>query len=226
MRFAFMTFLTACCFALGIDSARGQWVLDTMYPRLGYFSVQNRGDALGWGTTQIVFSTTDSDEALKTATAAAASLATANNFTITTGSGSTPAFGEPAMLGIPPSELVPFSGATIAQAPQHLDAANWAYAVGISDGVSLRAFFQIRLAGSTATVLDTSLAAQAVAVGLWSNVNDYFEFPSNHAGISPSNSPPNGPEDYFSFVVPEPTATTLASFAALKLLSRRRRGPC
>jgi hypothetical protein len=225
MRSAALTCLLVLCFVQKAETVHAQWNIPTVIPRWGYFEIEVAGGVFG---TQIDFLTSDSDEALQTATAPL-NLDSSNSFAIQTGSSSAPAFSQPAELvvpaafGGPSGSVTPFSGATITQAPQNLDAANWAFAIGVRNGSVLTTFFQMRLAGSSATVLDSSLASQAVAAGLWSGVNDYFEFPSNHAGIGINNFPVNGPEDYYSYVVPEPASAWLLVMAGAGLLPRRRR---
>ena len=117
--------------------------------------------------------------------------------------------------------VVPFVGTVMTDTAPDLDA----FAFGINDGTSLRAFFQMRMAGSNATVADTTLAAQAVAAGLWTNVNDYFEFPAQHAGIGLINpgTQPTGPASYFSFIIPEPASLALLTVFTTAAGMKRRR---
>jgi hypothetical protein len=165
--------------------------------------------------------TTDSDEPLRTASAQVVPPATTLGSIAITSPGSTKFHGS-ANLRLNSGQMIPFSGSVITDNAPDLDA----FAFGISDGTSLLAFFQMRMAGSSATVSDTSLAAQAVAAGLWTNVNAYFEFPSSHAGIGlvTPGVQPTGPASYHSFPIPEPASLTLlATLTAAAGMPRQRR---
>ena len=94
---------------------------------------------------------------------------------------------------------------------------------GTSLGGTIRSYFQIRMAGSQATVQDTSLAADAVAAGLWSSVDDYIEFEPQYAGYGTGGYPPTGPADYGGFILPEPTSACLWAIGFAGLLARRKR---
>jgi hypothetical protein len=115
------------------------------------------------------------------------------------------------------------SSAAVVMAPQFLDAGNWAIAIGVYDGPLITNFFQVRLAGSAATVINSSIAQQAVNAGLWSSVNDYFEFPSQHAGVSQKGALQSGPSNFESFVIPEPQACALIAMAGIASLGCARR---
>ena len=113
----------------------------------------------------------------------------------------------------------------------------------------LKGFMQLRLQGSTATALtgvaatpfdisDPSnhynqlddqivngggLAAMAVAAGLWSSPNDYFEFSSHDAFVHPAIASPAGPQDWVGSVMPEPGTAALVACALLSPALRLRR---
>lgn len=103
---------------------------------------------------------------------------------------------------------IPLSAAVV-KAPQDLDAGNWAMAISVYDGPLLVFFFQYRLAGASATVMDSTLATAAVDAGLWTGINDYFEFPAAHAGVSQLGTTQSGPSSFISFAIPEPQACEL-----------------
>jgi hypothetical protein len=118
-------------------------------------------------------------------------------------------------ISITPSQAV-------TQAPQALDAGNWALGIGVYESGLLTNFLQLRLQGSGATVAENQLTAQAVASGLWPGPSEYFEFPSHHAVISQLTSPATGPASFISSVLPEPSSSLLAAVAATLLSSLRR----
>lgn len=139
-----------------------------------------------------------------------------------------------------------------------LDAGDYAFAVGILRpeatsnpiGYELDAFFQLRLAGSTATALTGvagtpdpgtdplvpldliddriistfgSLAGMAVAQGKWSNADDYIEFEPQFALASFDGPAVAGPGAWSQSVFPEPTSAVMALLAATICVSPRRR---
>jgi hypothetical protein len=197
------------------SSSRGALIPDLFIPRLGDYRYNSSSSML---TVQLF--TTDSDETLRTATASVVPPATTlGSIGITAGSSK---FHGSASLRLSNGTLIPFTGSVINDTAPDLDA----FAFAISDGTSLLAFFQMRIAGSGTTVSDTSLAAQAVAAGLWTNVNAYFEFPAGHAGIGlvQQGVQPTGPASYRSFIIPEPTSLTLlAALVTAAGMARQRR---
>ena len=98
---------------------------------------------------------------------------------------------------------------------------NNAYAVAFLDDFSLKSYFQIRKKGSTARISDSTLANNAVALGLWSGVDDYIEFEETFAFYSPNTTSPNSPSDYSGLVFPEPSSSCLVICAASSFLIRR-----
>ena len=185
-----------------VSSARGALLPDVFVPRLSEFRYTSTSD---FQTVQLF--TTDSDEPLRMASVQGLPPAsTVGLFAITTGFQK---FHGSASVRVADGTVIPLTGTVITDNAPDVDA----FAIGISDGSTLLAFFQMRVAGSSATVSDTSLAAQAVSLGLWTNVNAYFEFPAFHAGIglvSPGVQP-TGPASYVSFIIPEPAGVMLAA---------------
>jgi hypothetical protein len=203
-------------------SARAELAFRELYPRNGQLLLSDSNLA-HFTFSSLALSTADSDESLKTATVTSADLLTTGLLTIS-GSAVFQAFGGTARLQLPNMPPVPFTGDVISEAPQQLDLANWAFAIGVSDGVSLKVFLQLRLAGSSATVSDPTLANQAVAAGLWTSPNEYFEFNPGHAGVALKVGPPGtGPNSFFGFVLPEPTTGWLLMPALGAAAMRRRR---
>lgn len=136
-----------------------------------------------------------------------------------------------ALLGeVPPFDerFVELDGNIITREPHDLDAGDWAYAVGFFDGAGdPQLFFQIRLAGSNATVLDNSLGAEFVDAGLWTGIDDYIEFDprlaSYDAFFQSPRSVPNGPDSYNGFIFPEPSSFVLALLALFGAVATFRR---
>lgn len=142
--------------------------------------------------------------------------------------------------------------------PGDLDSGDYAYAVAILRpevtsnplGYEVEAFFQLRLAGSTATALTGvagtpdpgtdpqvpvdliddqiittfgSLAGMAVAQARWSDVDDYIEFQPQFALADYFGPPTAGPGAWGQSVFPEPTSAALVLLSILGCGSFGRR---
>jgi hypothetical protein len=219
-------FLGIALAVLACSSARpargADWVFSNIIPSWGQFDVTISEPLF---SPVIVVSTTDSDEGVQTASVNNATALLGHSFfSIVTGDAGHPAFSLPPVARNPFFQTTPLVGDMIDAEPFELYDGNWALGIGLSDETGLKAFIQFRESGSTATVLDSSLATQAVAKGLWSSVTDYFEFQTSlHATINPLDPTPNGPNDYFGQALPEPEAAALlASIAPCALCLRRR----
>jgi len=111
------------------------------------------------------------------------------------------------------------NGVTTEQ-PYNLDAGDRAYAIAVYQNDLPLFFFQIRIAGSSAELLDSSLASEAVSANLWSSTDDYFEFPPGHAIIFQNFLEHSGPASFSSSILPEPTTLSMLFLATCCFPSR------
>ena len=123
-------------------------------------------------------------------------------------------------------------GSAITTPPHSLDAGTWAYGMALLDWPGplefrqpiVESYFQIRLAGSSAVVQDTTLAQQAVLAGRWPSIDTYIEFNPLWAVYFANNMNPISPSDYTGADLPECSSATLMMIGlATGLLRRKRR---
>jgi hypothetical protein len=135
--------------------------------------------------------------------------------------------GNPAVPGIIDAASLPPGSSIVTTPPSDLDAGTWAYAMALFDNSfplpQMQAFFQLRRAGSSATVGGTSeLAQAAVNAGLWPSTAAYIEFQSQFAGYA-SGPAPTGPSSFVGFILPEPSGVGLMMVGAMGLAGGVRR---
>jgi hypothetical protein len=204
---------------LNIKHAQADLYFNTIWGRSGTVGV--------WGTEsdQWVLATTDTDENTK--------------YTQTSGPlGVNGALVSPNPIDIvfegfsgfyTPVDVTTLGGSVITRGPHSLDSGTWAYGMAILDWpgpLELRlpiveSYFQIRLAGSSAVVQDTTLAQQAVLSGRWPSVDTYIEFNPNFAFYDANDSDPIRPSDYTGDVLPECSSAALLLFGLSAGLLRR-----
>jgi hypothetical protein len=189
---------------LNIKHAQADLYFNTIWGRSGTVGV--------WGTEsdQWVLATTDTDENTK--------------YTQTSGPlGVNGAFVSPNPIDIvfegfggfyTPVDVSSLGGSVITRGPHSLDSGTWAFGMAILDWQGLLAsstvesYFQMRLAGSSAVVQDTSLAAKAVAEGRWPSVDTYIEFNQRFAFYATGPNP-TSPSDYIGSILPESSSMAL-----------------
>jgi hypothetical protein len=157
------------------------------------------GDANMGSLTTWSIRTTDTDESLKnTSLAALPAFTTTLSFSDEFGG----------------FDLSTLDGDVITRLPHDLDAGTWAYGIGLYEGIWLRSYAQVRLAGSTATVQHSSMAEFATSLGLWTSPDDYIEFDPSHAVLIASG-PATGPTSFHGEPMPEPSSFALSALALL-----------
>lgn len=127
-------------------------------------------------------------------------------------------------------------GDFITRRPDSLILGEWAVGMGLFTqelnptfppaAETIAAYYQLRLAGSSLTVSDTSMAQEAVDAGLWPSVDTYIEFdPQTDKVYFPTTATPTGPSDYGTrfALIPEPSSVTILMLGAVCLTSRWRR---
>ena len=132
----------------------------------------------------------------------------------------------------PNVDVADLGGDAITTSPHSLDAGTWAYGMALLDWPGplefrepiVESYFQMRLAGSSAVVQDTSLAQQAVLAGRWPSVDTYIEFSARNAFYYANTNNPVGPSDYTGADIPECSSATLMMIGlATGLLRRKQR---
>ncbi len=120
----------------------------------------------------------------------------------------------------------PWGGDMIVSFPHSLDTLDWSYGIGLRNPLGqLEFFIQLRGLGSSATVLDSALAQEAIQAGLWTSSDAYFEFDLNHAIFFATEFPPTGPHSFESSVLPEPAMMPLIAGVVASMFCRRGQRP-
>ncbi len=107
--------------------------------------------------------------------------------------------------------------------PHSFDAGDWAHAIAVFENDVPVFFLQMRRAGSTAEVLDSSLASAAVSANLWTSTDEYFEFNPGHAIVFPVAQMQSGPASFGSAILPEPSTIAMLCLAACCFPTRLKR---
>jgi hypothetical protein len=113
---------------------------------------------------------------------------------------------------MPGIDVTDLGGSAITRPPHDIDVGDWAYGMAVLGGSSpyvVESYFQIRLAGSSAVVQDSTLAQLAVTQGRWPSIDTYIEFNPSYAYYAANGVDPVSPSDYTGSVLPEGSTATL-----------------